>query len=109
MINEKDILDAIAECQGVRNPSASTCVKLASYYTILDKIKSENNTPSYSYYVPNAIEDQTVSYESNSEFFQIANGQKIDRVWSVIDDHMNALQILNPKLYNNVIRKLEGD
>lgn len=33
----------------------------------------------------------------------------IDRVWSVIDDLMNALQILNPKLYNNVIRKLEGD
>lgn len=112
MINEKDILDAIAECQGVRNPSASTCIKLASYYTILDKIKKESENddiPDYSYYVPNTIEDQTVSYESKSEFFQIANGQNIDRVWNVIDDLMNALQILNPKLYKNVLRKLEGD
>lgn len=111
MIDEKDLRDAIAECQGVRNPSPSTCIKLASYYTILDKIKDttkENYTQNnYSYYTPN-ITEEVVRYDSNSEFFRIANGRKINEVWAVVDEIMNALQVLNPKLYKNAIIKLEG-
>ena len=41
MIKEEDLQEAIAECQGVRNPNANTCLKLASYYTILDHTKEE--------------------------------------------------------------------
>ena len=44
MITEKDLLEAIAECQGERNPNANTCIKLAAYYTILDHLSDKNKT-----------------------------------------------------------------
>ena len=44
MIREDDLRDAIAECEGIRNPTASTCIKLASYYALLDrKAKTEDH------------------------------------------------------------------
>ena len=44
MITEQDLLSAIAECQGERNPNANTCIKLAAYYTILDNIRPPKET-----------------------------------------------------------------
>ena len=43
MITEKDLQEAIAECQGQRNPNASTCIKLAAFLTIQKELfgKSE--------------------------------------------------------------------
>ena len=34
MITEMDLQEAIAECQGKRNPNADTCIKLAAFYII---------------------------------------------------------------------------
>ena len=41
MITEKDLRAAIAECQGARNPNATTCIKLAAFYTILNNLYPE--------------------------------------------------------------------
>jgi hypothetical protein len=41
MITEKDLKEAIAECEGERNPNANTCIKLAAFYTILDNMYGE--------------------------------------------------------------------
>ena len=38
MITEKDLQEAIAECEGQRNPNANTCVKLAAFYIIKDHL-----------------------------------------------------------------------
>ena len=44
MITEQDLLEAIAECQGQRNPNANTCIKLAAYYIILELRVQLKNT-----------------------------------------------------------------
>ena len=41
MITERDLLEAIAECEGTPKPNANTCVKLAAYYTILNNMRGE--------------------------------------------------------------------
>ena len=41
MITEKDLQEAIAECQGQRNPTTSTCIKLAAFYTIRRELFGE--------------------------------------------------------------------
>ena len=41
MITEHDLQAAIAECQGKRNPDASTCIKLAAFYTIRNHLFPE--------------------------------------------------------------------
>lgn len=103
MITEKDLREAIAECQGTRNPNANTCIKLAAYYTILDNIvkdeKAEEKYPMYSYDMPE-------EYQSESEFGQLLYEKDQYNVLKVVDELMETLRIMQPKLYEAFMRKL---
>ena len=50
----------------------------------------------------------TVNYNSDAEFFQLANGMEYDRVWKIIAELMDTLQVINPRLYAGVIKKLKA-
>ena len=105
MITEKDLQEAIAECQGQRNPNASTCMKLASYYTILDHIggkQEEPPMPQYSY----ASAPEEAAYDSGTEFSNRIQGMDINDVLAVMDELMSTLLVVNPRLYAGVMRKL---
>ena len=113
MITEKDLQEAIAECNGVRNPNANTCLKLAAYYTIKDHLYDDNDTsgseiPSYSYAAEPVQPIQSVTYNGNSEFAQIIKEQNIDHIIEVIDELMDTIKIINPRLYDGVIIKLSS-
>lgn len=105
MITEKDLQEAIAECQGIRSPNANTCIKLAAYYIILDHMKQTEEKPTYSFAMPpnNAAD---IEYYGDSDFAQKIYGMPIDKVLSIIDELMDTLSVLNPSLYNGVMRKL---
>lgn len=111
MITEQDLLEAIAECQGQRNPNANTCIKLAAYYTILNNLQSDNSTlyrsdkPAYSYAQSDSAE-KTVEYHSNSDFATVINNKSALKMWAIIDELMTALMVINPRLYNDVMQKL---
>lgn len=102
MITEKDLQEAIAECQGVRNPNASTCIKLAAFLTIQRELFG-NSEPlpehQYSYAPP-------TSYSSESEFGQKVADKDLIDIMPVMDELMQTLSVLHPKLYNAVLRKL---
>ena len=106
MITKENLQEAIAECQGTRNPTSSTCMKLAAYYTLMDHMfelpqSVEIPVPSYSYTPP-----RRVSYEGNSEFSTIIQNKDMDEVLAVIDELMDTLHAINPRLYEGVIAKL---
>ena len=106
MIKEQELLEAIAECQGQRNPNSATCIKLASYYTILDHIQNKeepkvSEIPTYSYAAP-----PEVYYESDTEFGQKVASMDIGEVLAVMDELLTTLSVINPRLYNGVMRKL---
>lgn len=106
MIKEEDLQEAIAECQGTRNPGANTCLKLAAYYTILDHIKEKEDKreiPMYSY--AQEPSPKKIDLDGDSEFIKIINGKNIEEVFSILDELMSTLQIINPRLYNGVISK----
>ena len=115
MITEKDLQEAIAECQGQRNPNASTCMKLAAFLIILKEMFGEslqNETVQiepvkpYSYQSADNKE-KIVDYPVETEFGKLIDGQIAADVWDVMQELMDALKITNPKLYNFVLRKLE--
>lgn len=95
LITRTDLLDAIEKCQGQRNPNANTCIKLAAYYTILDHTPDE---PEYSY----------ASKPSNSEFMDIVSKKNKGAVLFVIDEMMEELQVVNPKLYYETMERLNN-
>lgn len=105
MITENDLHEAISECQGSRSPNANTCMKLASYYTILDHIKKEKEEPlypGYSFASPRTFE----VYSSESEFGKTVSEIDYIECMRVLDEMMETIRILVPKLYDAVMRKL---
>ena len=52
--------------------------------------------------------ETTVNYNSDAEFFQLANGMEYDKVWKIIAELMETLQVINPRLYAGVIKKLKA-
>ena len=111
MITKQDLLEAIAECQGVRSPNANTAIKLAAFYTILDHLDDKeqpveqtvDSVPRYSLAGPDA---DVIQIDSGSEFAQVVNGRKQSDVWPVIDELMATIKALNSRLYSGVLRKL---
>ena len=113
MITEQDLQEAIAECEGQRNPTANTCIKLAAFYTIKQHLFPDEK-PSYSFAdsPPSMKSEDTgnvsdlVNYESDSEFSQAIYGLPSDVAWSIMDELMSTLAVINPKLYNSIMRKV---
>lgn len=107
MITEKELHEAIAECQGTRNPDAKTCLKLASYYTILDHVKEpeqEIRIPQYSYASVPVVEH----YRSDTEFGEAISNLDEYETMAIMDELMSALSVVEPRLYASVLRKLKG-
>ena len=52
--------------------------------------------------------ETTVNYNSDTEFFQLANGMEYEKVWKIIAELMETLQVINPRLYAGVIKKLKA-
>lgn len=109
MITERDLEQAIAECQGERNPNASTCIKLAAFYTIRNEMfGTKPDEPSYSYAPPPQPADtRTIDYDSGSEFAQVIHGRDAAEIWPIMDELMDTIHALIPKLYDGVLRKLQ--
>lgn len=107
MITRQDLQEAIAECEGQRKPTASTCLKLAAFYALKDKMYPEERVyQSTNYaYMDNKAENY-IDYDSGSEFSKRINGRKVEDIIPVMDDLMDALIAINPRLYDSVMRKI---
>ena len=106
MITESDLRQAIAECHGERHPNATTCMKLAAYYTIQDHLGTPD-IPTLSFAAAPAPSDG-ISLQSNTEFSRAVSGKKTDSVLAVVDDLMQALRVLSPRLYRLTMEKIEN-
>ena len=107
MIREEDLREAIAECQGKRNPDASTCIKLSAYYTILREMYPQEDgapiIPQRSF----AAQPEAVEYEGDSEFARLCRERSVSYIMPILDELMDTLQVLHPRLYDGVMRRLK--
>lgn len=85
---------------------------LAAFYTIKNELfpkeKELTAIPSYSLAPAVAETAETViKYDSGSEFSRVIHGRSASAVWAVMDDLMNVLAAINPRLYNATLNKIE--
>ena len=106
MITMHDLEEAIAECQGQPHPNANTCIKLAAYYIIKDYMIDSKNGISNDYSFNSKFVEQKINYDSGTPFSNIIKDKSIDEVLEIMDDLMTTLQVINPRLYDSVMRKL---
>ena len=108
MITEHDLQEAIAECEGQRNPTANTCMKLAAFYTIKNELYPEPGKPEIPSYSmspgPSRVEEVTMS--SDTEFGRVISGMDTAVLIPIMDELMSTLSVVCPRLYAGVMRKL---
>lgn len=103
MFTEYELLDAIDECQNKMPKTFSTAEKLAVFYTILDHFKKAENN----YLMSADQEPETViGNYGTTEFYLAVQGKEAKKVWSIFGELMDALKVLNPKLYSRTIERL---
>lgn len=91
MITRNDLINAIEKCQGQKNPTASTCIKLASYYIILDHLLES---------------DRLFNNKPKSEFLSAVKGKAENGVLKVMDDLMAEVKEIDSELYYSTINKI---
>ena len=109
MITERDLDEAIAKCQGESNPTNSTCMKLAAFLTIKDYLYPHYEEPhlQYSYASEPEHVENYIQTNGDSEFLKAVDGRKVDKVWKLIDELVEAVKILHPRMYTTFIDKVQ--
>lgn len=105
MITEYDLQEAIAECNGIRNPSIDTCIKLAALYTVQDHMKNKQEPYQMSF----ASEPNNVlpKFDQDSVFLQTVSGKDVFMVMDAVDELVSTVQLMNSRLYDSFIRSLD--
>ena len=116
MITEKDVLNAIDECMA--DPiTGNKRAALAQLFVIHDHLFGEPTRaqevpqmpmPMQSYSAP-PMEQVEIYVETNgdSEFLKVVNGRKAERVWPLINELVEAVKILHPRMYTTFIDKVQ--
>ena len=104
MITKKDLEAAIAECQGKREPNAKDCMMLAAFYTIKNEMFGSSEKAEYSY-APAPVRN-TIEMNSESEFARAVDGKSVEDVLNIMEELMETLNVIQPRLYDAVLDKL---
>ena len=116
MITEKEVEQAIQEC--MRDPiTGNKRAVLADLIIIQDYLFGEPTRaqevpqmpmPMQSYSSP-PMEQVEIYVETNgdSEFLKAVDGRKAERVWKLMDELVEAVKILHPRMYTTFIDKVQ--
>lgn len=105
--NLKEIEWAIAELEKEES-SFPVYAKLANLYTVRNQmLGTPTSHPQISAYSEAAgPASETLSQYGDSEFLRAVSGKDPRKAWMIMDGLMDALQVVNRRAYDNVIRKL---
>lgn len=102
MITRQELEAAITECESLPS-SYQNCEKLAVFYAVYSHL-----------YGPENADTEKISHEyiteqyGESEFFKTIKNKKAKAVFTVFDELMSTLQIVNPKLYTATLEKIDN-
>lgn len=89
MPTREELEEAIANLERME-PSYEVCQKIVIYNSLLDR-----------YY------NKVFGYTSNSEFMHAAEGTEWNKLLPLLDELMDCLILVNPKLYESFMEKLK--
>jgi len=120
VIDEKSIQEAIAYYGGKIDPRRDDAIALAACYILQDHLypvqtaRTVDGSTGYSYAPPPEEKPQAtaapevVGSYGTSDFLQAVVGKDPAEVWAVMDELMDTLMMVNVRLYNSVLRKIQS-
>lgn len=108
MFSQAELIDGINELLEGKH-SVQNCEKLAAIYTVLDHlypVVSARELGGYSGAVGTEETERSVSRYGNTEFLDAISGKDQREMWLLMDELMTTLSVINPRLYDGVMRKI---
>ena len=107
MITESALREAIAEVQGKRDPNRTDCMMLAAFYTIQDHLYPERG---YSTAEPpeTVTRGDMIGDYGDSDFLRAIRDKDPTQVWTLVDDLVETVRLLQPRVYNGLMNALDG-
>lgn len=102
MFTREELIDAINQLEGGKH-SIQNCERLASIYTVLDHLYAPINT---GYSRDNRVDDDRIKKYGNSRFLTAIEGMNAREVWLLVDELIEALGVLEPRLLSSFYEKL---
>lgn len=105
MFTKAELIDAIDELEKGKH-SIQNCERLAAIYTVLDHLYE----PSYStgYSGDSKPEEDLIGLYGKSDFLKTVAGKPRKETWLLIDELVEAISVLNPRLQSNFLDKLRA-
>ena len=100
MITEKELLNAIKECEA-EPITQSKISKLADFYIIYDHLFG--NQPKVNY--TSSAHEEIIYTNGENEFTKAINGKSAQKVWEVLSELFEVLETINPRLCDAVYKK----
>lgn len=95
MIDLETIEREIEEVEATRDTTYRVCERLAWLYIVRDHLLPKGS-------------DDTTETMSGSEFLRAASGVSYKALMNVIDEHMSALAVVNPREYEAVMGRIRA-
>ena len=102
MFSQKELVNAINELEN--SPATyQNAEKLATFYLLYEHLFVDKEPQNR----VERIEEVTIDRYGSSEFYEAIAGKNAAQVWAVVDELMNAVQALQPRLYRATIDRLK--
>lgn len=101
MFSKGELLDAIEELE-MSPATYQNAEKLATFYLLYEHLYVKKEPVNRI----ESVKEVTIDRYGDSDFLQAIDGKKSEDVWMVMDELMQTLQVLNPRLYQAMIDKL---
>lgn len=99
MFKKNELLDAIDELE--QNPATfQNCQKLATFYLLYDHLYGNSR--------PDLVETRVSVMDNygDSEFLQLISGADAQKVMTILDELMQTVKVLQPRLYDATLTML---
>lgn len=100
MIDYTEIEKEIIKVETERDTSYATMDRLAPLYAAMIYKRLCSN--------PEVHEPQAVSAPGDSDFLLAVAGKDSVQVWAIMDELMDSLKIVNERVYNDIMRKIQN-
>lgn len=105
MYTDAELTTAIEELEQGRH-TIQNVAKLAALYTVRNNLQG-SEIPLFRYSQDAEREKKDcVGLYGDSDFLKRIHGKNTEEMWLMMDDVMNSICMLNPRLYNSVINRL---
>lgn len=100
MFRKNELLDAIDELE-MSPATYQNCEKLATFYSLYDHLYGDKRP------MVETVRETVIDIHGDSDFLKAVEGADADRIFKILDELMESVKLLQPRLYEATMTELK--